>query len=210
MRIARTGAALMLVGVLALAACSTADDAAAPSTPRATSASEDPTGPAAPLTPLADAPAGWSRIELGAVTLDVPDGFAVVQEPAATDAPDGSWIVRYGDQDGERAAITVVRDPAPTRAPADTAAAALSAARAQHSVQDDASAGLAWPGAEAATYLTYLQGVRVGGTAVEHRAEWVYADLADGSQVVVGVFAPLDLFDELQMHDVLATWRPAG
>lgn len=29
----------------------------------------------------------------------------------------------------------------------------------------------------------------------------------DGSQTTVGLVAPLDLFEELALHDVLTTWR---
>jgi len=79
------------------------------------------------------------------------------------------------------------------------------AQRTQDGTTDMAST---WPGTGSAHHLTYLQDTTIGGTSVRHRAEWVYADLPDGTQVVVGVLAPVDLFDEPALHDVLASWRP--
>ncbi|UZN02150.1 hypothetical protein [Cellulomonas sp. S1-8] len=167
---------------------------------------DDPAGAQA-LEPLTAPPATWSGLTLGPVTLDVPDGFTQVDEPQDTTARLTTWVARYGDQDGARAAISVARDLDPQRDASGTADAALQAERAQRGVDDDASSALTWPGADAAHHLTYLQDVAVGGTRVSHRAEWVYADLPDGTQVAVGVLAPVDLFDELALHDVLATWR---
>lgn len=196
------GAAVL--AALAVAACSPADDGPAPTVTSV--ASDAPVGEPAPITP-APARSGWSSLVLGPVTLDVPEGFATVQEPPDADARTAVWVAAHGEQDGARAAVSVARDTAPQRDAAGTAGAALQAERAQRGAQDAADHPVPWPGTDAAHHLTYVQDVAVGGTVVPHRAEWVYADLPDGTQLAIGVVAPLDLFDTLALHDALATWR---
>lgn len=221
MRIVRTGATLALLGALGLTACSSGGVGPVPPGGAATSAGgaagASTTGaPTATrtdgdgaLVPDADVPETWVPLELGPVVLDAPGGFAVVQEPEDEDARTGSWVVRRGDQEGARAAISVARDTDPTRTPEQSAEAALRSEESQRGAHDGELTALTWPGAREAEHLTYVQDVLIGSRTVEHRAEWVYADLPDGSQVAVGVVAPVDVFDELALHEVLASWRPA-
>lgn len=210
MRIVRTGVALALLGALGLTACSSgasgtgSPGTAAPVADAVTTPAAQPT-----LAPVAQAPEEWRTLPLGPVVLDVPGGFEMVQEPGDDDARTASWVVRRGDQDGARAAISVARDTDPTRTPAQSAEAALRSEESQRGAHDGERMPLTWPGVADAAHLSYLQDVLVGSRTVEHRAEWVYADLPDGSQVAVGVVAPVEMFDELDLHEVLATWRPA-
>jgi hypothetical protein len=210
MRIVRTGVALALLGALGLTACSSgasgtgSPGTAAPVADAATTTAAQPT-----LAPVAQAPEEWRTLPLGPVVLDVPGGFEMVQEPGDDDARTASWVVRRGDQDGARAAISVARDTDPTRTPAQSAEAALRSEESQRGAHDGERTPLTWPGVADAAHLSYLQDVLVGSRTVEHRAEWVYADLPDGSQVAVGVVAPVEMFDELDLHEVLETWRPA-
>lgn len=212
MRYAPLVLAVLATGAV-LVACSPAGD-----TPSGTAGAPGASAPAAPASPgtaqqpldPAEALTGGTPLTLGPVTLSVPDGFTQAQEPTDPSARMSTWVARYGDTDGARAGISVALDSAPQRDAAGTAAAAVGAEGAQRGVEDEESSPLTWPGTDAAHFLTYVQDVTVGGAQVPHRAEWVYADLPDGTQVAVGVLAPLDLFDELELHEVLATWQPVG
>jgi hypothetical protein len=211
MRIVRTGVTLALLGALGLTACSAGAPGAGPSGTPAVPVVDPAAAPAVDptLAPVAEAPEEWRTLPLGPVVLDVPGGFEMVQEPDDDDARTASWVARRGDQDGARAAISVARDTDPTRTPAQSAEAALRSEESQRGAHDGERTALTWPGVQDAAHLSYLQDVLVGSRTVEHRAEWVYADLPDGSQVAVGVVAPVEMFDELGLHEVLETWRPA-
>lgn len=211
MRYVRPVLATLAIGCCAVVAgCSpSSDDPATPAT-SSVAPSADGTGDSGQppaLAPLTDPPADWGVLTLGPVTLDVPDGFVAVAGPEDPTGRISTWVGRHGDQDGARAGISVARDTSPRRDASGTAAAALQAEQAQRGADDAVSGPLPWEGVDAAAHLTYLQDIAIGGSAVQHRAEWVYADLPDGSQITVGVVAPVEIFDELRLHDVLATWR---
>lgn len=171
---------------------------------------EDGDPSTAALAPGEPAPE-WREVALGSVTLAVPDGFEEADGVPTRDERTSSYLLRYGDEDGARAAITVGVDTAPASTPEQAVDGQVGVERAQRGIEDEQTSPLTWPGTEAAHHLTYEQDIVLaeGAAPVRHRAEWVYADLPDGTQVGIGVLAPTDLYAELDLHAVLATWRPA-
>lgn len=172
---------------------------------------EDGDPSTAALTPGEPGPE-WREVTLGGVTLAVPDGFQAVEGVPTRDERTSSYLLRYGDEDGARAAITIGVDTAPAVNAEQAVDGQIEVERAQLGIENEQTAELSWPGTEVAHHLTYEQDVLLvqGEAPVRHRAEWVYADLPDGTQVGIGVLAPPDLYEELDLHAVLATWRPAG
>lgn len=190
------GASIALA-VLLLAACTESG----PVTP----------GPEAdgPLSPGA-APDGWHKVDRGLVTFSVPvalgDGKEVDPDPRA---PDERSFVLTGQTgaNGGRPGVSTSVTKAPTRSASVEANAMENEMTATSSIEDLTRTEVTWPGATAATFLTWERDVELAdGTVLRHHHEYLFADLEHGGgQVVVGTVAPVEDYDALQMHEVMTT-----
>lgn len=190
------GASLALA-VLVLAACAQSG----PVTPGSTA-----DGPVSPVA----APEGWHKVDRGLVTFSVPvalgDGEEVDPDPRA---PDARSFVLFGptNDHGGRSMVSTSVSEAPTRTASVEANAMENELTATSSIEDMTRTEVTWPGATAATFLTWERDVEhADGAVLRYHHEYLFADLDDDAgQVSVGTVAPVEDYDALQMHEVMTT-----
>ena len=189
--------ASMVLAVLMLAACT----GSGPVTPGSTADG--------PLSPGA-APEGWHKFDRGLVMFYAPvalgDGEEVDPDPRA---PDERLFALFGptNDHGGRSGVSTSVTEAPTRSASVEANAMENELTATSSIEDMTRTEVTWPGATAATFLTWERDVEHDdGAVLRYHHEYLFADLEHGGgQVVVGTVAPVEDYDALQMHEVMTT-----
>ena len=162
-----------------------------------------------PLTP-GDAPDGWQEFDRGLVTFYAPealgDGKEVDPDPRA---PDERLFALFGptNDHGGRSGVSTSVTEAPTRSASVEANAMENELTATSSIEDMTRTEVTWPGATAATFLTWERDVEHDdGAVLRYHHEYLFADLEDDAgQVVVGTVAPVEDYDDLQMHTIMTT-----
>lgn len=161
-------------------------------------------GSGGPLEPL-DAPGDWTAHRMGPVTVSAPGEWTEIEAAPGDDADEAHAVKAPGDGAGSGVHTTVTSER--SRDALDAVENLRTVGGAALGAQAPSSAELDWPGAEAAGYLTYTATVPFDDDEVELRYEYLVLDLADRAQAIVAVVGPVDTYEELRVHDVLATAR---
>ena len=124
-------------------------------------------------------------------------------------APEARQFALFGptNEHGGTSMVTTTVSEAPTRSASAEADALENELTATSTIEDMTRTEITWPGATAATYLTWDRDVEHDdGAVLRYHYEWFFADLDDDAgQVTVGTVAPVEDYDDLQMHTIMTT-----